>query len=186
MLTPSWLGGTLLNENPSLTVKSQQLREKLITLGLPENPTKVGVISIVKSDLNGNFFTKGSSQLMIFTTTKTPPQQIHDLENKGVQVFVTDDRLIDLSFVMQTLYDHGIRRLMVEGGGTLIASMLKNKYVDELITYIAPIIFSGRSAPTLADGDGFLPGEEIRLHLLDISKYDNEGGILAQYSVKYN
>ena len=48
----------------------------------------------------------------------------------------------------------GINRLMVEGGGTLNFALLRLGLVDELTAYVAPMVFGGETAPTLAGGPG--------------------------------
>jgi 2,5-diamino-6-(ribosylamino)-4(3H)-pyrimidinone 5'-phosphate reductase len=175
-------GHTLTSENPALTVKSQDLRLERLARGLEENPAKVAVVTQANLDLHGDFITSGPARRLIYTTKQTPPEQVHRLEKTGAQVFVCCDESIDLHNVMQSLHDQGIQRLMVEGGGTLIASLFQSGLVDELTAYIAPRVFSGASAPTLADGKGFLFEQSTRLTLESVNKLDDEGGILVQYS----
>ena len=40
-----------------------------------------------------------------------------------------------------------MRRLMVEGGGTLNAALLELGLVDEIYLYVAPLIFGGDPLP---------------------------------------
>lgn len=174
-------GKTLLSEDPSLTVKTKSLRTHRSTKGLEENPVKVAVVSKAELNLQGDFMTQGPARRLIYTTNQTPPEQIHRLENAGAQVFVRCNEQIDLRDVLQSLFDQGIRSLMVEGGGTIISGFLTLNLVDELSIYIAPRIFSGSSAPTLADGPGFTSSEAFRLRLESVRKLDDEGGILVHY-----
>ena len=55
--------------------------------------------------------------------------------------------------------------------------------MDELTLYIAPRILAGASAPTLADGPGFLPEQAPRLELVSVEEFDDEGGIFVHYQV---
>lgn len=174
-------GKTLLSEDPSLTVKSKDLRSQRITRGLEENPVKVAIISQADLNLQGDFISAGPARCLIYTTKKTSPEQVRLLEKTGAQVFVRCEESIDLRDVLQSLFNQGIRTLMVEGGGTLIAGFFELDLVDELFAYIAPKIFSGSTAPTLADGPGFSNYQAKHLHLESVSKFDDEGGILAHY-----
>lgn len=174
-------GKTLLSEDPSLTIKSPDLRTKRLAQGLEENPVKVAVVTQADLDLQGNFLTKGPARCLIYTTKRTSPEQVHLLEKAGAQVFVRCDKMIDLRDVLQSLYDQGIKTLMVEGGGTVIAGFLNQNLVDELTAYIAPKIFSGSTAPTLADGPGFSNFKDLNFQLESVSKFDEEGGILVHY-----
>jgi riboflavin biosynthesis pyrimidine reductase len=47
---------------------------------------------------------------------------------------------------------HGVKRLLCEGGGELNAALFHAGLVDELHLTICPVVFGGRSAPTLATG----------------------------------
>ncbi len=151
-------GRTLLDEDPKLTVKSATLRAERKASGLEENPVKVGVVSLADLEPDGNFMTAGPARRMIYTTRRTLPEQISRLENAGAQVFVMGDVRVDVPAMLESLYDQDIRKLMVEGGGSMIAEFFRLDLVDELMLYISPRIFGGSSAPTLADGSGFLAG----------------------------
>jgi riboflavin biosynthesis pyrimidine reductase len=94
------------------------------------------------------------------------------------------DERVDCSAMLESLYDQGIRKLMVEGGGTMIAEFFRLDLVDELMLYIAPRIFGGSSAPTLADGPGFLPEQMPVLHLEAAEEFDDDGGVFIHYLVE--
>jgi len=55
-------------------------------------------------------------------------------------------------------------------------------FVDELMIYVAPMIFGGANAPTLADGLGLMRSNAIALKLIKIETHD-DGGILLQYKL---
>lgn len=186
-------GNTLLVEDPKLTVKSADLREERLRLGLPENPAKVGVVSVVGAGFiparegrpQGSplqtFLTTGPARRLIYTTVRTAPEEIARLREAGAEVFVTDGERVDLASMLESLHSLGIRKLMVEGGGTIIAEFFRLSLVDELTVYIAPLIFGGASAPSLADGPGFLAGQAPGLALVSAGKFDEEGGVLLHY-----
>ncbi len=77
----------------------------------------------------------------------------------------------------------GIRRLMVEGGGTLNFELLRLGLVDELSLFIAPVIFGGASAPTPAAGEGFARDQALALELVDFDQWE-DGGVLLRYRPK--
>ena len=105
------------------------------------------------------------------------------LRAAGAEVHVLAGEHPDLSEVLRILHEQGIRRLMVEGGATLNFALLKLGLVDELSVYVAPLIFGGESAPTLAGGPG-LPGDEaIRLRLHSSERWD-DGGVVLVYEVE--
>ena len=179
-------GRTLLREDPRLTVSSQALRSERLALGLPENPAKVGVVSqISEQELpdQGRFLSSGPARRFIFTTSRTPVEVVRRLEAAGVTVQLSGELRVDLPAVLASLSRTGMRSILVEGGGTLLAEFFRQDLVDELTIYIAPRIFGGASAPTLADGTGLEEPESPRLVLKSVERYDPDGGILLQYQV---
>jgi 2,5-diamino-6-(ribosylamino)-4(3H)-pyrimidinone 5'-phosphate reductase len=177
-------GRTLIHEDPKLTVKSAQLRAKRKVHKKDENPVKVGVVSVADLKLDGDFMTAGPARRWIFTTQRTPVEQILLLEQAGAKVTVVGEEVVDLRLVMKSLQAQGIRKLMVEGGGTLIAEFFRLGFVDEVYAYIAPLIFGGATAPTLADGPGFPYKEVPHLELESAKSIDGQGGILLHYFVQ--
>ncbi|HET9493124.1 MAG TPA: dihydrofolate reductase family protein [Chloroflexia bacterium] len=182
-------GHTLLHEDPSLTVKPEHLRAERVARGLSENPIKVGIVShigdpaagpSIRSD--GKFLNAGPARAVLFTTEQTRPAQIARLTERGAEVYVVGERRVDLAEALRLLKGMGVERLMVEGGGTLNAELLRLKLVDEIHLYIAPLIFGGATAPTLADGPGLPRDEAIGLRLRRCEPLD-DGGIVVEYEV---
>jgi 2,5-diamino-6-(ribosylamino)-4(3H)-pyrimidinone 5'-phosphate reductase len=175
-------GRTLLGDDPRLTVKSESLRAERLRRGVPENPLKVGVVSKAELRPDSRFLTEGPARVIIFTTTQTSAAQLEFLRRIGVEAFLMGERRVDLTGVLAELKRQDVRRLMVEGGGTLIAEILSLGHVDEIYIYIAPIIFGGANTPTLADGVGLTRLQAIRLSLRSVERLP-EDGILIHYLV---
>jgi riboflavin biosynthesis pyrimidine reductase len=55
---------------------------------------------------------------------------------------------------MAKLAQRGISNLLVEGGPTVLSSLLESRLVDEAWVFTAPILIGGRSARSLLDGRG--------------------------------
>jgi 2,5-diamino-6-(ribosylamino)-4(3H)-pyrimidinone 5'-phosphate reductase len=177
-------GRTLVNEDPRLTVKSARLRLERISRGLDENPVKVGIVSVADLELDGRFLNDGPARRFIYTTRRTPAEMITRLRQTGAEVFILGKQVVDLRRVMKSLYTHGLRTLMVEGGGTLIAALFRLELVDELTIYIAPRLLGGASAPTMVDGPGFRPSRAAGLQLVSVEKFDEGGGVLIHYFIE--
>ncbi len=175
-------GKTLIDELPKLTVKSEALREGRVKRGMPPNPIKVGVVTSADIPLESDFIKAGPARAVIFTTDHTSISQLESLRANGVQVFVHDEPRVDLNKMMQTLKEIGVNRLMVEGGGTINFELMRLGLVDEITTYMAPMIFGGANAPTLADGLGLTREEALPLELMDFEKWE-DGGIFLRYKI---
>ena len=173
-------GRTLLDEDPKLTVKSEVLRAERVKRGRPPNPAKVGVVTQAKIKEDSQFLDSGPADIVIFTTRRTSKRQLSLLKARHVDVYVDDAQQVNLERALATLKDLGIGRLMVEGGGTLNFELMRLGLVDEISIFIAPMIFGGESAPTLAAGLGLATSEAIPLKLVDVETWE-DGGVLLKY-----
>jgi len=176
-------GRTLLDEDPKLTVKSEALREERTKRGLMPNPIKVGVVSDARFDSHSEFLYEGGARIVIFTTHRTSKEQLEALRSQGVEVFIHAGERVNLKEMMHTLKELGIDRLMVEGGATLNFELIRLGLVDEISTYVAPMIFGGEKAPTLASGSGLERGKAVPLKLTNVEHWD-DGGVLLHYKVE--
>jgi len=179
-------GRTLLDEDPKLTVKSDELRARRVARGLVPNPVKVGVVTKAELKSHSKFIYEGGGRVVIFTTHRTSKDQLaslrsHDLKDR-VEVFVHESERVDLGIMMQTLKELGINRLMVEGVATLNFELIRLGLVDEVSAYVAPMIFGGEKAPTMVSGSGFERGEAVPLKLIRIEQWDD--GVLLNYKVE--
>lgn len=175
-------GRTLLGEDPKLTVKSEARRAERLARGLAENPMKVGVVSEANMGIHSKFLREGDAQVVIFTTKRTSKDKLDLLRSLGVDVFVHEGERVDLTHMMQTLAELGVKRLMVEGGATLNFELLRLGLVDEVYAFVAPMIFGGESAPTLAAGTGLERGDAVPMKLMAVETW-GDGGVLLKYSI---
>jgi len=98
-------------------------------------------------------------------------------------VVVAGDETVDLAALLAEVYRQGVRRLMVEGGGTLIWALFAQGLVDELQTFVGNIVIGGKDAPTPADGAGFLREVNFaRLRIIEAERLDD--GLLIRWSVE--
>ena len=176
-------GKTLLGELPKLTVKSEALREARIKRGMTANPIKVGIVTNADIPLESDFIKAGSARVVIFTTPQTSISQLEALRMNGVEVFVHETARVDMQSMLNTLAELGVKRLMVEGVGTINFELLRLGLVDELMIYIAPMIFGGDNAPTLASGLGVVRSDAISLKLMYVETHD-DGGLLLHYKLQ--
>lgn len=173
-------GKTLLNEDPKLTVKSEDLRADRVQRGLTANPIKVGVATEAHLKPDSDFLNAGPANIVIFTTRWTSKHHISLLKSLGVDVYVDDADKVKLPKALETLKEIGVERLMVEGGATLNFELLRLGLVDEITAYVAPMVFGGANAPTMAAGPGLERGEAIPLKLTHAEPWE-DGGVLLKY-----
>ena len=173
--------GTVLADDPSLTVKADECRNIRGQRGWDENPVRIVVDSTARIPPGASVLHKGEGKRIVAVSKAADGQKVAEIR-KYAAVIVTGEDKVDLAALVDELGTLGIRRIMVEGGGTLISSLVTAGLVDEIYTFIGNIIIGGRDAPTLADGKGFLRESEFcHLTLLEARRMEN--GILLHWAV---
>ncbi|MCG9896299.1 MAG: RibD family protein [Fimbriimonadaceae bacterium] len=70
--------------------------------------------------------------------------------------------------------DHGIRRLLCEGGSELNAQLFAAGLIDEIFWTIAPKVKLGAATPTMADGEPIPRAEIPRFRLVSCTPHGDE------------
>ncbi|MDZ8184159.1 MAG: RibD family protein [Nostoc sp. ChiSLP02] len=107
------------------------------------------------------------------SASKTSAQDLTP-EFKQIMVFETPTGEIDIPAAFKHLATLHITRLVVLGGGKLVASLLELDLIDELWLTVCPLILGGSTAPTPVDGHGFIPHLAPKLQLLEVQKIEEE------------
>jgi 2,5-diamino-6-(ribosylamino)-4(3H)-pyrimidinone 5'-phosphate reductase len=174
--------GTVLADDPSLTVKDTVLRKERVDAGRDENPVRIVIDSRARTPVDADILHKGPGKRIIAVSGSADPAKTA-LLSQYAEIKVCGDEQVDLSSFLDYLGTIGIRNLMVEGGGTLIGSLFAEGLVDELFTCIGNMIIGGADAPTPADGEGFINEADFpSLVLKDATKIDE--GILLHWVVR--
>jgi 2,5-diamino-6-(ribosylamino)-4(3H)-pyrimidinone 5'-phosphate reductase len=174
--------GTVLADDPSLTVKSEECRQYRLKKGFPDNPARIVVDSRARIPPGASVLHKGSGLRIVAVSEKADPARVDSLKTSATVISAGKEE-VDLAALMDELGALGIRRIMVEGGGELIAGMIKAGLVNEICTFIGNMIIAGKDAPTLADGEGFLAEDEFpRLTLIGTRRI--EDGVLLHWKVE--
>jgi 2,5-diamino-6-(ribosylamino)-4(3H)-pyrimidinone 5'-phosphate reductase len=140
------------------------------------------VDSRARIPLDASILHKGSGLRIVAVSEKADPKKVAALKPSAT-VIVAGKNEVDLAALMDELGTMGIQRIMVEGGGELIAGLIRAGLVHEIYTFIGNLIIGGRNAPTLADGDGYVTEEEFsRLTLVETRRI--EDGVLLHWKVE--
>ncbi|MDD5103958.1 MAG: dihydrofolate reductase family protein [Candidatus Peribacteraceae bacterium] len=160
-------GTTLAQDNPRLVLRHEENRRHRVQMNLPEDPAKVVISPCCDIDLDSNFLQLGNAAKYVFTTTRARAEDTARVAPFAT-IFQAETERIEIPSLLETLYGRGIRKLLVEGGGSTNFEFIQQRMVDELRIAIAPAIIGGADAPTLVDGTGFRPAEIAGLELLHV------------------
>ena len=145
---------TVRNDNPRLLVRAASLRAERRARGLCETPVKVTMTERARLDAGSNFFATGDTEKLVYCASRSVPVARRRLG--AVATVLDGGQPVNVSRMTEDLYDRGIRRLMVEGGGTVHTQFLTANLADELHLVVAPF-FVGDSHAHRFVGDGVFP-----------------------------
>src|SRR5579864_5510465 len=165
---------TLLIDDPKLTVKFFK----------GDTPYRIIVDSKARTPLSSYVVrTAKNAPTIIAVTSSASERRIRTLRKKGVTVLVCGrGPLVSLNLLLRRLRTIGIRKILLEGGGTLNWSMLSSGLVDEISIAITPRIIGGAGAISLVEGKGSaIVKDGIMLKLLNVGKYGPD--LVVRYKV---
>ncbi|GHE03455.1 dihydrofolate reductase family protein [Streptomyces alanosinicus] len=152
--------GTIRADNPRLLVNSAERRAARVQEGRPAYPLKVTVTATGDLDPAANFWHAGGDKL-VYTTDRGAEQAARRLGTAADIVPLGPG--LDWRALLSHLRDvRGVRRLMVEGGGTVHTQLLQQGLADELQLVLAPLFVGDPAAPRLF-GPGGYQGGRLRL-----------------------
>jgi 5-amino-6-(5-phosphoribosylamino)uracil reductase len=145
---------TVRNDNPRLLVRSPARQRARAARGLPPAPVKVTVTASGVLDPCSEFFTAGHVQKLVYAASPVAA----DVRGRlgAVAQVVDAGRRPCLRHMSEDLYGRGVRRLMVEGGGSILTQFLTADLADELQLVVAPF-FVGDSRARRFVSDGQFP-----------------------------
>ncbi len=171
--------GTVLADDPSLTIDDQQRRENRLDSGLSENPARVIADSHIRTPPDATVLDDRAESFLLVSEA-APSDFVAQMEKQGASVIATGENRADLSSAFEELSSHGIENLFVEGGGEVIYSLFEQDLVDRFSVFVGSLVIGGRDAPTLADGDGFVE-DFPQLTLESVEQIDD--GVVLEYDV---
>ncbi|MCB9366619.1 MAG: bifunctional diaminohydroxyphosphoribosylaminopyrimidine deaminase/5-amino-6-(5-phosphoribosylamino)uracil reductase RibD [Calditrichaeota bacterium] len=136
---------TVLDDDPELTVRHVRGR----------NPIRVIADSTLRIPEDARLLRHKHPELTwILTTENADPEKAELLKSKGIELIVcraSHDGKVDLRHAMRELARRGITSILVEGGGTVHAAMLRAGLCDELIVAVAPMLIGADGKASIGE-----------------------------------
>ena len=139
---------TIIKDNPRLDTRMASIQRY---------PVKIVLDSFLRTPSSARIFSKTSRNRVILVTTKRAPSKAWSrLERKAEILLVREKRkgFIDWKALLAELGDRGIVNLLIEGGGEVIGSAVKEKVAHEMYVFVAPKIIGGKAAVSSVGGEG--------------------------------
>ena len=146
--------GTILNDNPMLTVRNQELNSKPLRVVIDSN-------NQIK-DKSLNIFSNDSETLIL-----------NESNSK-----ILENGKLDLESALIYIGSLGINNLLLEAGSGLNGAMMDASLIDEFIIYTAPIILGSDAQPMMQ-----IPlkemSEKISLNIIELTQVSDDIKIRA-------
>lgn len=158
--------GTVLADDPSLTLDEADRRVERLRNGRPGDPARAVLDSRARTPPDARVLDDDAATHLL-VVEDAPDDRVEALTAAGTGVEVhrvaADGDRVDVAAGLDALEAAGLDRLLVEGGGEVVFSLFAAGLVDELSVYVGSTLVGGRDAPTLADGEGFLDPRDLTL-----------------------
>jgi len=136
-------------DDPELTVRHVEGKQ----------PVRIVIDPLGEIDDDSNLVrTARDAPTWLLASEDVDPLRTGRLQDLGVHVLLIPTaegpRRLHLGRAFKELRRRGMRRILVEGGGGLVAQMFAWNAVDQVLAFVAPKIIGGAGAPTPVGGDG--------------------------------
>ncbi|AYG02310.1 RibD family protein [Gryllotalpicola protaetiae] len=146
---------TIRRDDARLLVKSPARRDRRIAAGLPPSPAKVTVTSSGELSPDAAFFAQGDSAKLVYCPCDRADELRKRLGDRATVVGLGDGRVPMGELATELAERRGVRRLMVEGGGSVLTQFLADDLVDELQLVVAPFFVGQAGAPRMVEPSSF-------------------------------
>ena len=180
---------TVINDDPLLTIRYGMNKKG------NKNPIRIIIDSKARIPLQSKIVkTANQIETRLVVTSKAPSKNLKKLEERGLKIIMLEQRRkdkengvediaekVDLKKLFNQLEEEGLSHVLVEGGGEINWSIIKNNLFNEIIITISPMIIGGKNAISLVGGEGYKTiNESIKVKLSRIQKKSN-GEIILHY-----
>ncbi len=157
---------TVLRDDPLLTVRH--------TKG--KNPVRIILDSYGTISNKSRIIKTCKNIPTIIAISKSASQKnIRKLKKFPVQIIVSGTNSVNIRNLLKILWKLKIKKILLEGGGTVNWEFINQNLVDEIIVTVTPYLIGGKNAISLIEGKGFSKiGQSMKLNLQNVTRVGNE------------
>lgn len=161
--------GTIEYDDPSLNVRIENdLNPDLSVL----QPIRIILDSSGKLSGNEKIFSL-DGKIIVYTLNDQLSEKLAGLGQVEIVLAKSENKQIDLKFLLEDLAKRQINELHVEAGATLSGRFIEQNLINELVVYMAPKLMGSTGRPLFK-----LPldsmEQSIELHISDIERIGND------------
>ena len=137
-----------------------------------------GKVAFGRSDIGGD-------AILAVLTKAVSDAHLAGLRSEGISYIFAGDTELDLALTLDILNrELGIKRLIVEGGGTTNGSFLRAGLIDEIHLVLCPAVDGSKGAPSAFDGPEGAERAPLASMTLESTKPLDGGALWLRYRVQ--
>lgn len=130
---------TVLKDNPELSVRYVKGKQ----------PLRVILDRNLRTDPRAKVYR--DKNVVVFTTDKADEKKFGLFESRGIEVVSLTDKMFTLKNISKVLYKMSVFSLMIEAGGTMAALFLKEKCIQKVYFFYAPLLLGADAKPGIGE-----------------------------------
>lgn len=161
---------TIIADNPLLS--------PYLTRNSAPDPVRVIADTNLRVPLESRVFNSGTSALTVIASgsnvSRTKRKRVEGLGARVINCQMRDGR-IDLADLLDKLAEMSIGSVLVEGGGTIFGSIIREGLVDKFYIFLAPKILGGNNGIPFTRGPGCDTIKDcLSLKVLMVRRFDDD------------
>jgi diaminohydroxyphosphoribosylaminopyrimidine deaminase/5-amino-6-(5-phosphoribosylamino)uracil reductase len=142
---------TVMNDHPLLTTRLTTIQGKDAHRIVLDSQLRIALDEPMLHQVSD------AKTILVAKANFADQTKIDQLSSMGVIVLLDpyQSKRIHLPWLMKQLLKLKIHSVMVEGGGTVHESFIRQQYVDRIYAQISPMLIGGKKAKTPVEGLGF-------------------------------
>ena len=157
--------GTVLQDDPRLLLDP--------ALAPGASPLRVVLDTTLRTPRSARVL-QGDASTLVATGSRPRRQEL-----RGAEVVACGNGAVDLARLLALLHARGVRKVLVEGGETVLWSFLTSGLWDEFTQFVANTLIGGVTSPTVAGGAGAATPAEMHAFTLASAERLGNGVLLT-------
>ncbi|MEH2093414.1 RibD family protein [Nostoc sp.] len=166
--------GTIRAEGVSFKISNPELLAAREVRNQSPQPITCVVSGSLDLSLDLPFWSQDIKRWIFTTRTGLERNSDATTLQKLAELIDLGDTDLDWDRAYSLIAERGIHKVVVLGGGSLTAALVKAGKIDDWWLTIWPIVFGGKNAPSPVEGEGFIPKAAPHLQLVESRQVGSE------------
>lgn len=139
--------------------------------GKTTEPIRIVLDHRLETRLNSEIFRTGRA--IVITTKQAPKNKVTALEKRNIRVIIMT-RSYNLHAILEELYNCGVNSILVEGGGQIFGSFIRENAYNDIYWFTAPRILGDSARPSVSGLITTKMADSVDLHPHTVKKLGDD------------